>query len=107
MSRGGKRPGAGRKPRVKHYQPRESVGKDLLWVGWRCEQILQARYETVSIVGKPGLLFLHDADDPRPHINKQIITQVAKEVGESERMVEQLWEEYRRVTADLKRDLGD
>ena len=85
--RGGKRDGAGRKPRVLRYHKtneRTRIGRRALKIGQRCETI---RRET-----------------KKPH--KVILFEVATEFDERESMVERLWKDYRRLERHLKADLG-
>jgi hypothetical protein len=100
MPRGGKRAGAGRKPRHSRYKRRASIGRDALAIGQRCEVLWREAYKT-------NWHGFHLATEPRPRAHKRIIRQVATEFGEkSLRMVERLWKDYRRLEADLRNDLS-
>jgi hypothetical protein len=97
MPRGGRREGAGRTPRIWRYRRRQSVGKVALTIGQRCEVLWRKEYKT-NVAG------MHWTGEKRPRAHKRIIRQVAAEFGETPRMVERLWEDYRRLEADLNDD---
>jgi hypothetical protein len=98
MPRGGKRDGAGRKPRQGHYRRRQSIGMLALKIGQRCEVLSREAYKT-------NLAGMHWIGDKRPRAHKRIMRQVAEEFGETIPMVERLWKEYRRLERDLDEDL--
>ena len=100
MPRGGKREGAGRKPRVQHYERRHSVGRRELKIGQRCEVLWREAYDKGDVAG------MHWSGAKRPRARKPIIQQVADEFGETRAIVERLWKEYRRLEADLGEDLA-
>ena len=94
MTGGGKRDGAGRKPRHVRYDKRNPLmGKRAFLIGLRCEVLWRESYEH-NIAG------FHWVGDRRPRSRKRIKRQVVGEFGETPRMVEQLWKDYRRFEAD-------
>src|SRR6476646_10675027 len=99
MPRGGKRKGAGLKPRQKRYfkeREHESIGKLALAIGQRCETLWR---EANADCWK---------GEKRTSRHKKIVRQVAEKFGETESMVDLLWDDYRRLEAHLRADLdGD
>ena len=93
MPRGGKRAGAGRKPRLSRYHRRASIGRRSLAIGQRCEELWREADKNRWKGAK------------RPRERKRIIAQVAEEFGETPRMTEKLWDDYRLLEADLHADL--
>ena len=94
MPRGGKRDGAGRMPRHARYDKDEPFyGKVALKIGLRCEKLWQELYEH-------NHFGFHRIDDKRPQARKAIIRKVAVEFGETPRMVDKLWDDYRRWLDD-------
>ena len=101
MTRGGQREGAGRKPRLTRYHKtneRVRVGKRALLIGQRCEVLWREAYPS-NFAG------MHLFGDKRPRARKRIIRQVVAEFGETPRMIERLWADYRRLEKDLAEDL--
>lgn len=102
--RGGKREGAGRKPRLKRYKwknlPEEkrqqsTFSRRAVVVGQRCETLWR---EAHSDCWK---------GEKRTSRHKKIHRQVASEFNKmrlTPRMVERLWKDYRRLEADLRAD---
>jgi hypothetical protein len=89
MPRGGKREGAGRKPRL---DPKLAFK-----IGLRCEVLWRESYKT-NFAG------MHWVGEKRPRTRKTILRQVADEFGETIAMVERRWKAYRRFEADLRND---
>jgi hypothetical protein len=96
MPRGGKRAGAGRKPRMLHYDG-QSIGKRALKVGQKCEVLWREAYKW-NVAG------MHWEGEKRPRAHKRIVRQVAAEFDETPRMVERRWKEYRRFEKDTDPD---
>lgn len=92
MPRGGKRAGAGLKPRLSRYRRRSSIGRRALAIGQRCEELWREADKNRWRGAK------------RPRERKRIIAQVAAEFGETPRMTDKLWDEYRLLERDLRAD---
>ena len=95
MPRGGKRDGAGRKPRhVRYDKDKPFYSKRALKIGLWCEMLWGDSW-------KHNFFGFHRTDDKRPQsARKRIVYQASKEFGETERMIETLWDDYRRFLAD-------
>jgi hypothetical protein len=98
MPNGGKREGAGRKPRLKRYRRRESIGIRPLKIGLLCEMLWRKSY-------KSNFIGFHWIGEKRPRSRKRIIAFVARRCNETPSMVERLWDEFRRFRSDLREDL--
>jgi len=101
MPRGGKRKGAGRKPRQKRYKtelPKEERQQSTF--SRRAVEI-GSRYQELLREANSG----HWKGEKRPGLHKKIEQQVAEEFGESIRMVRELAADFRRLEADLREDL--
>jgi hypothetical protein len=99
MPRGGKREGAGRKPQLLRYDGK-SIGRLAIKVGQRCEELWHKSYKT-------NFFGFHEIGEKRPRTRKRIIQQVADEFDLTPRMVERLWEDWRRVLVDTDPDNPD
>lgn len=111
MKRGGKREGAGRKPRLsaryRDANRRVRVGLRALVIGQRCEVLYRKAY-TITPGKKVSRLDYALNGATRPWGKKRrIAKQVAKEFGETPRMVWELWREYRNLERDLEADLAE
>jgi hypothetical protein len=96
MPRGGKRAGAGRKPRLLRYDG-QSIGKLVLKIGQKCEVLWREAY-TTNTAG------MHWEGEKRPRAHKTIVRKVVAESGQTPRMVERLWKDYRRLEKDTNPD---
>jgi hypothetical protein len=96
MPRGGKRGGAGRKPRLMRYDG-DTIGRRALKIGQRGEVLWREAYAT-NTAG------MHWEGEKRPRAHKTIVRQVAAEFEETPRMVERLWKVYRRFEKDTDPD---
>ena len=88
---GRRRPQAGARSLRQEDEP--FYGKVALKIGLRCEKLWQELYEH-------NHFGFHRIDDKRPQARKAIIRKVAEEFGESPRMVDKLWDDYRRWLRD-------
>jgi hypothetical protein len=98
VPRGGKRDGAGRKPRLLRYDG-ETVDPRAFKIGQRYEVLRREAYKT-NVAG------MHWEGEKRPRAHKRIVRQVAAEFGETPRMVERLWQDYRRFEKDTDPDVN-
>ena len=105
MSRGGKRVGAGRKPRLKLYnkpnlpegERQESI---LSWHATEMGQLCEAMWRKAWGERWKG--------QKRPRERQRIIHDVALKFHEEDWAVELAWKNYRSLEADLRADLdGD
>jgi hypothetical protein len=101
--RGGKQEGAGRKPRLKRYKKEKELPK---------EERRQSTFERRAIeIGQLCETLWREAHadcwkgKKRTSRHKKILSQVAEKFGETESMVDLLWDDYRRLEADLIEDL--
>jgi hypothetical protein len=111
MPSGGSGRGQGRKPRVLHYRRGKSVGVAAFNIVRRCEDLLREAYQTGKDEDKQQDRLagrgLYETDAVPSVLHKQIVGQVAEEIGETDSMIERLLKEHRRLIADLKSDLKE
>lgn len=101
MPRGGKREGAGRKPRRKRYKTKLPEKERQQSTFSRRAVEIGSRYQELLREANSGSW----KGEKRLGLHKKIEQQVAEEFGESIRMVRELAADFRRLEADLREDL--
>ena len=101
MPRGGKREGAGRKPRLKRYKKKLPEKERQQSTFSRRAVEIGSRYQELLREANTGRW----KGQKRTGIHKKIEQQVAEKFGESIRMVRELAVDFRRLEADLIEDL--